>query len=70
MDITSLEIESHANGGSKVTAWCKCTSPDEIDDLVAWLALAQHVMVTWHGIRAGKAVDTANVTPIKKGKEP
>jgi hypothetical protein len=72
MDVTNLEIECHADGGSKVTAWTKCRSTEDIDDLVAWLGLARGLMVEWQSIRATRRHyrDGENVTPIKKGKEP
>jgi hypothetical protein len=70
MDITSLEIRSLADGSGTVQAWCKCSSPDQIDDLVAWLGLARHVMEEWHAIRDAHRhiIETGggNVTAIKK----
>jgi hypothetical protein len=73
MDITSLQIECDLVG-TKVTAWCKCRSPDDIEDLIEWLNAAERVMTDWRGILDRRSVAAppaakANVTPIK-GKPP
>lgn len=70
MDITSLNIECSADG-TKVTAWCKCHSPEDVDDLTEWLGLARQVMEGWENIRNRRAPPSPasgkNVTPIKRG---
>lgn len=69
MDITSLQIECQVDGGVKVQAWCKCQSPDDIDDLIAWLGLARHVMTEWMAIRSDHLhFKSDNVRPIKNKK--
>jgi hypothetical protein len=67
MDINTLGIECDANGDTKVTAWAKCRSGDDIDDVILWLGLARDVMLQWHDIRTRRlAAAAGNVTSIKK----
>jgi hypothetical protein len=52
LDVTNLAIECDADGSAKVTAWCKCRSPDDIDDVIEWLKLAKTFMEKWQQIRS------------------
>lgn len=65
MNVTSMEIECHDTGDTKVTVWVKCQSVADIDDVIAWLTMSRQTMVDWKEIRAGKPLP-ANVTKIKK----
>jgi hypothetical protein len=65
MNVTSMEIECHDTGDTKVTVWVKCQSVGDIDDVIAWLTMSRQTMVDWKEIRAGKPLP-ANVTKIKK----
>ena len=53
MDITNMGIEC-SNAGDKVTVWVKCRTPEEIDDVVAWLGLVRTLMTTWKCYREEK----------------
>ena len=67
IDITTLGIECEANGDTKVTAWVKCRSGEDIDDVIMWLGLARDVMLQWQDIRARRAIAArSNITSIKK----
>lgn len=65
IDVTTLQIESTADGETKVSCWVKCRSTDDLDAAVAWLGLAHNVMTNWKAFCA----DRQNVTPIRR-KEP
>jgi hypothetical protein len=54
LDVTSLDIECHADGSAKVSAWVKCWTTDDIDDVIAWLELAKTMMQKWEAIRKGE----------------
>jgi hypothetical protein len=70
MNITTFGIECTESGHTVVTAWAKCTSGEDIDDMILWLGLAREVMVQWQDIRRRRAAATAaNVTSIKKKGE-
>lgn len=47
LDVTNLEIECEADGSTKVTVWCKCWKPEDIEDVIAWLGFAKAVMEQW-----------------------
>ena len=66
MDITTLGLDCTENGVTRVTAWAKCTSAEDIDDMILWLGLAREVTLQWQDIRRRRAAAGANVTPIKK----
>lgn len=69
MDITSLSIECHADGTSKVSCWAKATTLEEIDDLIAFLQMARKLMDGWSIVRQPPAgARRENVTPLKKRK--
>ena len=51
IDVTNLEVECAADGGSKVTVWCKCNSTEDIDDVIAWLELAKAMIEGWKQTR-------------------
>ena len=55
LDVTSLEVECDADGDSKVTCWCKCRTPKDIDDVIAWLQLSKTLMNQWREIREAEA---------------
>ena len=70
MNITTLGMESEADGTTRVTAWAKCTTGEDIDDMILWLGLARDVMLQWHDIRTRRlGAAAANVTSIKKTGE-
>jgi hypothetical protein len=50
MKISDLKIE--CDDRTCVTVWVKCQSPEEIDNLIAWLQLAKSVMLKWEKINA------------------
>jgi hypothetical protein len=54
LDVTSFEIEGFQDGSVKVTSWCKCWSPEAIDDAIEWLKLGRIVMERWAEIRETK----------------
>ena len=51
LDITNLEIEGYGDGSIKVTCWCKCYTPADVDDVIEWLKLGKMVMERWAEIR-------------------
>lgn len=54
LDITSLDIECR-DGGTAVKVWAKCRTPDDVDQIIAWLHLAKGVMVKWEKINAASS---------------
>ncbi len=48
MDITNLEIE--CDGPPCIKVWAKCHTSEDVDDIIAWLRLAQSMMVKWEKI--------------------
>lgn len=64
MDITSLDIECSGKG-TRVKVWCKCQTPEEIDDLIAWLRFARVNMIRWEGIIAVASARTTS--PQRQG---
>ena len=52
MKINNLKIESGNNGRTIVEIWSTCYSVQEVDDTIAWLSLAKHVMRGWERINA------------------
>jgi len=71
IDITTLGMDCEANGNTRVTTWAKCTTAEDVDDLILWLGLARDVMVQWQDIRSRRLIAStgANVTSIKKKGE-
>jgi hypothetical protein len=57
LDITNFEIEGESDGSVKVTCWCKCRTPEDIDAVIAWLQLSKTVMNQWGEIRRIKEQD-------------
>jgi hypothetical protein len=53
--IHELSIDCHADGGTRIYIWCNCYSPDDIEDMIAWLKLAKAVMEKWQAIRKADA---------------
>jgi hypothetical protein len=62
--ITGLKIESSESGRTVVEVWSKCSSVSDVDDLIAWLGLAKHVIRGWEKINAKNA--RAAKTPASK----
>jgi hypothetical protein len=56
LDVTDLGVEGFADGSMKVTVWCKCFTPDDIDDVISWLQLAKTMMESWETIRENVGV--------------
>lgn len=52
MKINGLKIESGNNGKTHVEIWSTCHSVEDVDDTIAWLNLAKHVMRGWEKINA------------------
>lgn len=52
MDITTLEISCDAKGKTRVNVWAKCHSPQDVDDIIAWLRLSKNVIEKWEKISA------------------
>jgi hypothetical protein len=52
MKINGLKIESGNNGKTIVEIWSTCHSIRDVDDTIAWLNLAKHVMRGWEKINA------------------
>src|SRR5581483_5835742 len=50
--ISGLKIESVEEGKTRVEVWSVCRSVDDVDDLIAWLGLAKHVIRGWEKINA------------------
>jgi hypothetical protein len=67
LDVTSLDMECHDDGTTKVTVWVKCWSSDDIDDVIAWLKLAKSMMKSWETIRKKEQAHgtNRNVQPIR-----
>lgn len=51
LDVTTLEIEGFNDGSIRVTCWCKCFTPDDVDDVIEWLKLGKMVMEQWAEVR-------------------
>ena len=64
MKINGLKIESGNNGRTIVEMWSTCHSVQDVDDTIAWLQLAKHVMRGWEKINA-KASRTAQAAASK-----
>lgn len=56
LEATTLEVQCHSDGTSKATVWCKCYSPEDIDDVIVWLRLAKSLLEDWRAER-GKERD-------------
>ena len=69
IDTTALRIECAVEGTAEVSAWAKCRSPEDIDDVILWLGLAREVMVQWQAIRAARVISTASNVTNLKGKD-
>lgn len=54
LDIKDLVIACDADGSTRVIIEGYCNSTDDIDDIVAWLALARNVVEQWAEIRADR----------------
>ena len=52
MKINGLRIESGNNGKTIVEMWSTCHLVQDVDDTIAWLQLAKHVMRGWEKINA------------------
>lgn len=52
MKINGLKIESGNNGKTIVEMWTTCHSIEDVDDTIAWLQLAKHVIRRWEKINA------------------
>ena len=52
MKINGLKIESGNNGRTIVEMWSTCHSIQDVDDTIAWLNLAKHVIRGWEKINA------------------
>lgn len=66
MDVTTIGLECESDGTTRIVLWMKAWSPDDIDDVLAWLSMARQLMVDWREIRDKRS---NVVTPIKKGKD-
>jgi hypothetical protein len=49
-EANELTIRCRSTGATRVEVWCKCYTKEQIDDLVAWLKLAQTVTLEWEAI--------------------
>lgn len=52
MKINGLKIESGYNGKTIVEIWSTCHSEEDVNDVIAWLGLAKHVIRSWEKIHA------------------
>lgn len=52
MKISDLKIESADCGKTTVSLWVRCSSVEDVDNLIAWLGLAKHVIRGWEKINA------------------
>ena len=64
MKINGLKIESGNNGRTIVEMWSTCYSVQDVDDTIAWLNLAKHIMRGWEKINA-KASQPAQAAASK-----
>ena len=51
LDITDLSVAYHSDGDSIVKVWARCSTTEDIDDIISWLKLAKVMMETWKAIR-------------------
>jgi hypothetical protein len=54
LDVTTLDVKCKADGTLRVEVWCKCSTANDIDDVIAWLKLAQRMQAEWEEIRADR----------------
>lgn len=51
LNATALDVNCQDDGRASVRVNVTCHSPDDVDDVIEWLKLAQDVMVKWDAIR-------------------
>ncbi len=64
MKVSRLETDSEEDGSTKVTVWCECRTPEDIEDLIAWLRLAGGMLRQWKGKRRKRVADSGNVKQL------
>jgi hypothetical protein len=52
MQISELSMNFGYNGKTIVTAWCKCHTADDVEEIIAWLKMAKDNMRAWEKIDA------------------
>lgn len=68
MDITNLEVDCAHKPCIKV--WAKCETPEDVDDIIAWLRLAKDLLIKWEKIRGRHAkAPRAPKTPAGKDED-
>lgn len=67
LDVTSLEIRCGSSGTTVVQVWCKCSSQEDIDDIIGFLELAKKVVIQWEEIRTGMSANDRRERGAKGG---
>lgn len=55
MKISQLDVRCDRSQKQHLEIWCECNSPEDVDDLMAWLLLAKAMMKKWDNIRSRRA---------------
>jgi hypothetical protein len=50
-----MDVRCDRSQEQNLQIWCECYSPEDVDDLMAWLLLAKDMMKKWKKIRSRRA---------------